>query len=58
VKLVFQSLLYPFNPLRMSFQYHSDGVHCLAVDGDVIVSGSFDKTVKVWSISSGNCCRH
>ena len=34
---------------------HSDPVASVAIDGDTIVSGSDDQTVKIWSITSGEC---
>jgi F-box/WD-40 domain protein 7 len=34
---------------------HLDTVRCLQVDDDKVVSGSYDKTLKIWDISSGHC---
>jgi F-box and WD-40 domain protein CDC4 len=37
---------------------HHASVRCCAVaTGDIIVSGSYDTTVRIWSISRGRCLR-
>jgi len=36
---------------------HGGPVWCCAIDRDAVVSGSYDKTVKVWNLSSGKCVR-
>ncbi len=39
-------------------QGHEDSVYCLAwIDKNLLVSGSRDKTLKVWHIPSGTCVR-
>ncbi|NET24110.1 tetratricopeptide repeat protein [Okeania sp. SIO1I7] len=37
------------------FQAHSEGVSCLAIspDGQILASGSYDDTVKLWQLSTG-----
>jgi WD40 repeat protein len=37
-----------------SFVGHGGPVWCLDFNGDTLVSGSYDKTIKVWSIKSSN----
>jgi F-box and WD-40 domain protein CDC4 len=34
---------------------HQASVRCLEIKGDIVVSGSYDTTAKVWSISEGRC---
>lgn len=34
---------------------HQASVRCLEIHGDIVVSGSYDTTAKVWSISEGRC---
>lgn len=38
---------------------HSDWIHALAIspNGQLLVSGSFDQTIKVWQLSTGNLVR-
>jgi len=36
-----------------SFVGHGGPVWCLDLQGDVLVSGSYDKTIKVWSVKQG-----
>ncbi|KAI8640436.1 WD40-repeat-containing domain protein [Parasitella parasitica] len=39
-------------------QGHSDSVYCLAwIDQDTLVSGSRDKTLKVWDVNASRCIR-
>ena len=42
---------------RMVMKGHSQGVDCVAVtpDGKTVVSGSVDKTLKVWDLNTGQC---
>lgn len=34
---------------------HSDWITCMAVENKFFVTGSLDKTVKVWDLSTGAC---
>jgi F-box and WD-40 domain protein CDC4 len=34
---------------------HTHSIRSLAADGDIAVSGSYDSTVRVWTISTGEC---
>lgn len=36
----------------LTLKSHTDGVTCLQFDDKVIVSGSYDKTVKLWDFSA------
>ena len=36
----------------VTLRNHSDGVTCLQFNDFIIVSGSYDKTVKLWDFSS------
>ncbi|GAB1204867.1 hypothetical protein APSETT445_003531 [Aspergillus pseudonomiae] len=36
---------------------HQASVRCLAIHGDLVVSGSYDTTARIWSISEGRCLR-
>ncbi|KAJ9639435.1 hypothetical protein H2199_006468 [Coniosporium tulheliwenetii] len=36
---------------------HQASVRCLEIHGDRIVSGSYDTTARIWSISEGKCLR-
>lgn len=39
-------------------QGHSDSIYCLAwIDQDTLVSGSRDKTLKVWNVKTNQCIR-
>ena len=38
-----------------AFQGHGGPVWCLHVAGDVLYSGSYDKTIKMWNINTGKC---
>jgi WD40 repeat protein len=42
---------------KSTLEGHQDWVRsvCVTADGEKIISGSDDKTVKVWSMSSGEC---
>ena len=42
---------------RVTMTGHEDTVRCLQVDDEKVVSGSYDKTLKVWDIRTGHC-RH
>src|SRR5437879_4379118 len=41
--------------VERSFKGHSDGVFCLLQCGDILWSGSHDRTIRVWNLSSGVC---
>lgn len=34
---------------------HRDTVRCLQVDDDKVISGSYDMTLKVWDLRTGQC---
>eukprot|EP00123_Amoebidium_parasiticum_P001163 comp122121_c0_seq1/m.48993 comp122121_c0_seq1/g.48993 ORF comp122121_c0_seq1/g.48993 comp122121_c0_seq1/m.48993 type:complete len:446 (-) comp122121_c0_seq1:75-1412(-) len=36
---------------------HAEGVLCVAFDGHLIVSGGYDKLIKVWNMCTGRCER-
>ncbi|KAJ5223807.1 hypothetical protein N7468_008349 [Penicillium chermesinum] len=36
---------------------HQASVRCLAIHGDLVVSGSYDTTARIWSIPQGRCLR-
>jgi len=36
---------------------HQASVRCLEIHGDLVVSGSYDTTAKIWNISSGECLK-
>lgn len=42
---------------RVTMTGHTDTVRCLQVDDEKVVSGSYDKSLKVWGIRTGQC-RH
>lgn len=39
------------------FKGHTNGVMCLQFDDNTLITGSYDSTVKVWDIQSGQCLR-
>ncbi|KAF9920638.1 hypothetical protein FBU30_009503 [Linnemannia zychae] len=39
------------------FRGHTDGVMCLQFDDSFLITGSYDNTVKVWNIETGECLR-
>ncbi|EME45614.1 hypothetical protein DOTSEDRAFT_71345 [Dothistroma septosporum NZE10] len=39
------------------FKGHTNGVMCLQFDENTLITGSYDTTVKVWDISTGECLR-
>ena len=43
--------------LVMTLSGHNGGVTGLQINGQVLASGSYDGTVKLWNIHSGNCLR-
>ncbi|KAF9098174.1 hypothetical protein BGX29_007744 [Mortierella sp. GBA35] len=40
-----------------AFRGHTDGVMCLQFDDSFLITGSYDNTVKVWNIETGECLR-
>ena len=42
-------------PHRTSMRGHMDAVYCVEWDGTKIVTGSRDRTIKVWSVKTGKC---
>jgi F-box and WD-40 domain protein CDC4 len=41
--------------LRYTLNDHKDGVWALQIIDDMLVSGSVDKTIRVWNLESGQC---
>lgn len=39
------------------FKGHSNGVMCVKFDDSILATGSYDATVKIWDIESGECIR-
>ena len=39
----------------MTFLGHTDTVRCLQVDGIILISGSYDNTLKIWDLKTGEC---
>lgn len=39
------------------FRGHSNGVMCLQFDDNILATGSYDSTIKIWDIDSGACLR-
>merc|ERR1712228_1115436 len=40
---------------RLSFQGHGGPIWALDFDNELLVSGSYDKCIKIWNISNANC---
>jgi len=38
-----------------TFEGHDCGLTCIEFRGDLIISGSNDKKIKIWSASTGEC---
>ena len=49
-----QSFNYPLNAKTITLSGHEDEVHCVRVLLPLVVSGSADKTVRLWSIEKRN----
>jgi F-box and WD-40 domain protein MET30 len=39
------------------FRGHSNGVMCLQFDDNILATGSYDSTIKIWNIDTGDCIR-
>lgn len=39
------------------FKGHSNGVMCLQFDDNILITGSYDTTAKVWDVNTGECLR-
>lgn len=39
------------------FRGHRNGVMCLQFDGNTLATGSYDSTIKIWDIETGECLR-
>ena len=50
LKLQFKDLITPSGILITTLQGHTGYVHCLAVVGNKLCSGSFDNTIRVWTV--------
>ncbi|KAJ3018469.1 hypothetical protein NUW54_g329 [Trametes sanguinea] len=44
-----------WEPQVMRISGHSDSVYCLEFDSSRIITGSRDRTIKVWSLKTGQC---
>ncbi|GBG35282.1 WD repeat-containing protein pop1, partial [Hondaea fermentalgiana] len=47
------TLAHPRDPLLHVLKGHSASVNSVAIQGDIIVSGSWDNTVRIWNATSG-----
>ncbi|GBG16208.1 WD repeat-containing protein pop2, partial [Hondaea fermentalgiana] len=47
------TLAHPRDPLLHVLKGHPNWVNSVAIQGDTIVSGSWDKTVRIWNATSG-----
>ncbi len=39
------------------FRGHTNGIMCLQFDDNILVTGSYDSTIKIWNIDTGDCIR-
>ena len=39
------------------FRGHTNGVMCLQFDDNILATGSYDSTIKIWNIDTGECIR-
>ncbi|KAH8097106.1 WD40 repeat-like protein [Cristinia sonorae] len=44
-----------FEPTSRKMYGHTDSVYCLEFDSSKIITGSRDRTIKVWSLKTGKC---
>ncbi|KAH7329457.1 WD domain-containing protein [Stachybotrys elegans] len=40
-----------------TFSGHENGVTCLQFDDNILATGSYDTTIRIWNIDTGNCIR-
>jgi F-box and WD-40 domain protein MET30 len=40
-----------------TFRGHTNGVMCLQFDDNILATGSYDATIKIWNIDTGECIR-
>ena len=50
LKLQFKDLITPSGILITTLQGHTDGAYSLAVVGNKLYSGSYDRTIRVWTL--------